>query len=74
MSIQKAENANWFQYHKPHGDQSLRYERIRAAGKVLADTMAECCPDSSELTVAIRRVREAVMFANAAIACNEGEA
>lgn len=60
---------NWFQYHPPVGDQAQRYERIRAAGKEFAKVLVELCPPSADRTAAIRKVREAVFTANAAIAC-----
>lgn len=62
---------NLFSYHAPKGDQADRYQRIREAGKALAATITECCPPSADTTAAIRKVREAVMTANAAIACGE---
>ena len=65
----KAKLENWFTYHAPEQDDAQRYERIRAAGLDFATVLAECCPQSADLTVAIRKVREAVMTANAAIAC-----
>ena len=61
--------SNWFSYHPPVEDQSQRYEQIRAAGKVFAEKLVELCPESADLTVAIRHVREAVYNANASIAC-----
>lgn len=68
MSVQEQLN-NWFSYHPPIDDQAQRYERIRAAGKVFAETLVELCPDSADRSVAIRKVREAVYSANASIAC-----
>jgi alkanesulfonate monooxygenase SsuD/methylene tetrahydromethanopterin reductase-like flavin-dependent oxidoreductase (luciferase family) len=62
---------NWFRYHAPKGDQQERYARIRAAAKEFAKILAECTPPSADQTVAIRKLRECVMVANAAIACNE---
>ena len=62
---------NLFTYHAPKGDQADRYQRIRQAGKDLATVILECCPASADATAAIRKAREAVMTANAAIACNE---
>ena len=62
---------NLFSYHAPFGDQAKRYELIRAAGLILAQTIQELAPESAEKTTAIRRVQESVMYANAAIACNE---
>lgn len=62
---------NLFTYHSPKGDQPERYGRIREAGKALAQTILDCTPASADQTAAIRKVREAVMTANAAIACGE---
>jgi hypothetical protein len=60
---------NWFMYHTPVGDQTDRYQRLRAKGKELAALMVELCPECPDTTTAIRKVREALMTANAAIAC-----
>lgn len=60
---------NWFRYHPPEGDDAQRYEAIRAAGKAFAEAIAAHTPPSADQTAAIRKVREAVMTANAAVAC-----
>ena len=60
---------NWFTYHTPRDDQPGRYESIRRAGLDMARVINLACPDSADKTAAIRKVREAVMTANAAIAC-----
>ena len=60
---------NWFSYHSPVDDQPRKYERIREAGKVLAYAIIRECPKSADSRAAIRKVREAVMTANASIAC-----
>ena len=57
-----------FTYHTPQGDDQERYEEIRGAARHLASCMVECCPESADRTDAIRKVREAVMTANASIA------
>jgi hypothetical protein len=62
---------NLFSYHAPKGDQNYRYEQIRDAAKQLAKTIVENTPKSADQTAAIRKVREAMMTANAAIATNE---
>lgn len=59
----------WFTYHQPHGTQPTRYARIREAGHVLALEILASTPPCADQTAAIRKVREAVMTANAAIAC-----
>lgn len=62
---------NRFTYHKPKTDQQERYEIIRQEGFSLATTFDTLCPDSRELSMAITKLEEAVMWANAAIARNE---
>jgi hypothetical protein len=62
---------NLFSYHGPKGDQEERYARLRAAGKVLAQEILDSTPPSADQTAAIRKVREAIFTANAAIACGE---
>lgn len=69
--MSKSELNNLFSYHPPKGDQVDRYGKLREAGKALAETILECTPPSADQHAAIRKVREAVMTANAAIACNE---
>lgn len=66
----KEELANWFTYHAPSEGQPLAYETIRSAGFHLADTVNDLVPDGPEKDQAIARIREAVMWANAGIACN----
>jgi hypothetical protein len=60
---------NWFTYHAPGSDDLVAYEKLRNAGKEFAKAINELCPDSADKTAAIRKVREAVMTANASIAC-----
>lgn len=67
--ITKLAIENWFTYHKPTGGQPEAYVKIRDAGKALAEVILETTPESADQTAAIRKVREAVMTANAAIAC-----
>ncbi len=62
---------NLFSYHPPKGDQTQRYERLRAAAKAFAEEIIRSTPSGADQTAAIRKVREAVMTANAAIACGE---
>ncbi len=59
----------WFKYHAPNETQIGQYALIRDAGKNLALRIYDNCPSSADRTAAIRKVREAVMTANAAIAC-----
>lgn len=60
---------NWFSYHAPKPGQQDIYGTIREAGKTFAAVIVASTPASADQTAAIRLVREAVMTANAAIAC-----
>jgi len=61
---------NWFTHHPPTDLATInRYHAIREAGKVLALAIVEHTPAGADQAAAIRKVREAVMTANAAIAC-----
>lgn len=60
---------NWFTYHSPSPEQLPKYSKIREVGKNLAQVILDNTPPSADQTAAIRKVREAVMTANAAIAC-----
>ena len=62
---------NWFTYHQPMQDQVHRYNRIREEARKLAFVIRDSCPPGADTTAAIRKLREAVMTANAAIACGE---
>lgn len=62
---------NLFSYHAPKGDQPARFQRIRLAGKNLARVILNSTPKGADQSAAIRKIREAVMTANAAIACGE---
>jgi hypothetical protein len=62
---------NDFTYHAPKGDQPVRYGAIRALGREMALGLANMCPDSRELSVAMTKLDEVVMWANASIARNE---
>lgn len=63
--------ANTFTYHRPFGNQPLRYEEIRNVAKQLAFTIQEACPESREKSLALTNLQQAVMWANASIAINE---
>ena len=62
---------NTFKYHKPQDDQQERYVAIRETAKVLAHRIVTDTPPSREQSLALTKLEEAVMFANAAIARNE---
>ncbi len=60
-----------FSYHAPKHGQRERYEEIREAALAFAKVIDRCAPASADKSAAIRKVREAVMTANASIAVNE---
>ena len=60
-----------FTYHKPKDDQPDRYVSIREAGKLLATLIVKSVPESREQSLAITKIEEAIMWANAGIARNE---
>lgn len=60
-----------FTYHAPKEGQPERHERIRYKAKMLAAYINEKCPDSREKSLALTKIEEAVMWANASIARNE---
>lgn len=62
--------ADLFTYHSPSPDTTQRYETIRDAAKHLALVIWKNCPYGADRTAAIRKLRETVMTANAAIALN----
>lgn len=72
MPNNPTEIANNFTYHPPQPEQIEIYENMRDEGKSLALFIYENCPGGPERTLAIRKIEEAVMWANAAIARNGG--
>lgn len=57
-----------FTYHKPVGAQPDMYSALRNEAYGLALWVRDLCPDSRERSLAITKIEEAVMWANAAIA------
>lgn len=62
---------NAFVYHPPLADQAERYGKLRAQAHGLAQAALCHCPPSAERTIAMRKLEEFVMWANASIARNE---
>ena len=60
---------NWFTYHSPDGADKFNFEKIREAARYFAQVLVDNTPPSADQTAAIRKVREAVMTANASIVC-----
>lgn len=69
-AMTKEQLDNWFSHHPPKDHGAVeKYEQIRAKGLEFAELIVSLTPASADQTAAIRKVREAVMTANAAIAC-----
>jgi alkanesulfonate monooxygenase SsuD/methylene tetrahydromethanopterin reductase-like flavin-dependent oxidoreductase (luciferase family) len=60
---------NWFTYHSPTPEQQVKYVALRDTAKAFAKAIVSAAPDCADTTAAVRKVREAVMTANQAIAC-----
>jgi len=67
----KAELQKRFTYHSPRDTQPKRYNKLREHGGRLAEDIMYNCPPSRERSLALTKLEEAVMWANAAIARNE---
>lgn len=68
INMTAAEIENNFTYHPPSQLQKEKYEALRNEAKELAHHINLWCPTSAEATLAIRKLEEAIMWANAAIA------
>lgn len=62
---------NSFTYHAPKEEQLEKYELLRAKAKELAYLIDELCPGSREKSLAMTKLEESSMWANASIARNE---
>ena len=60
---------HWFTYHDGTPEQIEAFREINVAAKIFAETINKHCPDSADKTHAIRVVRDARMWANAAVVC-----
>lgn len=68
MPLTESDIAEIFSYHRPEGDDLEHYEAIRLAGREFAEEVRRRTLPSADQSAAIRKIREAVMTANAAIA------
>lgn len=62
-----ADIENRFTYHKPVSDQPERYVALRDEAKKLALLIASSVPPGRECSLALTKLEEVVMFANAGI-------
>ena len=59
-----------FTYHPPKDGQPYKYTAIRDKGKDMARIIDGLVPDSREISLAMTKLEECVMWANAGIARN----
>lgn len=57
-----------FTYHDPDKGRAERHAFVRAKAKELAELVCDACPDGRERSLALTKIEEAVMWANASIA------
>ena len=69
MDIKQIESC--FTYHAPKPGQPEKYTVIRDHAKLLAFLINDNCPDSREKSLAMTKLEECVMWANASIARDE---
>jgi hypothetical protein len=62
---------NVFTYHAPKDGQLERYQQLRERAFELALLIVHLTPKSREQSLALTKLEEAIMHANAAIARNE---
>lgn len=68
--IEREELARRFTYHKPEGDQQQRYVALRDQAHDLAKLIVGSSAPSREQSLALTKLEEAIMWANAGIARN----
>jgi len=69
--MDQADILHRFTYHPSKGDQEQRYQHLRGLFAAMAKKINENCPDSREKSLAITKLEESSMWANASIARNE---
>lgn len=62
---------NRFTYHKPTEARQQKYSTLRSMGKALAYKIKELCPKGREQALALTKLEEVIMWANASIAREE---
>jgi hypothetical protein len=66
--IQLENLADVFSYHAPGGNDLANYQALRDAARAFAEVILTDSPPCADQQAALRKVREAVMTANAAVA------
>lgn len=60
-----------FTYHPPKPGQAEKYETLRKMARTYAEAIEAFCPDSREKAIALTKLEESNMWANASIARRE---
>lgn len=60
-----------FTWHTPKDGQPERYQALRRAARSMAAVINDLAPESREKSLAVTKLEEVVMWANASIARNE---
>lgn len=60
-----------FNYHAPDDIKVTHHQKIRGNARIFAVVINEFCPDGREKALALTKIEEAMMWANAAIARSE---
>jgi hypothetical protein len=66
--IEQSDIDNRFTYHPPSEERAIKHVQIREHGKALVELVNEAVPDSREKSLAITKIEEAIMWANAGLA------
>jgi hypothetical protein len=66
--IEQNDLDNRFTYHPPSEDRARAHVMIRESGKTFAEMVNEYTPDGREKSLALTKIEEAVMWANASLA------
>ena len=69
--MDKQQIENNFTYHEPNRYEIGQLKKIRVYGKILATTVDENVPDSREKSLALTKLEECIMWANAGIVRNK---
>jgi len=67
MSVINDELLDRFTYHELNKDQIECCEQMRRCAMTFAVNVVLCCPENRERSLAITKIEEAMMWANAAI-------
>jgi hypothetical protein len=62
---------NLFTYHPPNQATGPKHEEVRQLLRHTALKLSGILPPSPEATLAVRRLQEAMFYANSAIACRQ---